>query len=162
MARIIFDLDGTLVESAPSLTAAANALLGELGRAPLVGGDDAELRRARGAGAGRAGAATIPAGCRAADSGPHLERFRAIYNADPVTGTEPIPGVPAALAALAAAGHGLGVCTQKPNLPAVAILKALGLMPPIDGADRRRQPRRDEAGPADARAMPRPSFPRGR
>ena len=48
-----------------------------------------------------------------------------------MTGTVAFPGVREALAALAAAGHGLGVCTQKPNAPAVTILRALGLMPPI-------------------------------
>ena len=48
-----------------------------------------------------------------------------------MTGTVAFPGVREALAGLAAAGHGLGVCTQKPNAPAVTILRALGLMPPI-------------------------------
>ena len=35
MARILFDLDGTLVHSTPTLAAAGNALLAGLGRAPL-------------------------------------------------------------------------------------------------------------------------------
>ena len=42
------------------------------------------------------------------DSAPHVARFRAIYDADPVTGTGPSPACREALAALAAAGHGLG------------------------------------------------------
>jgi phosphoglycolate phosphatase len=130
MGRIIFDLDGTLVESAPSLTAAANRLLAELGREPLavattrgfVGHGVAVLveRVLRHTGG-------VPGGTIA----PHVARFRAIYDADPVTGTVAFPGVAAALAALAAEGHGLGVCTQKPNRPARAILRGLGLMPPI-------------------------------
>jgi len=130
MARIVFDLDGTLVESAPSLTAAANALLAELGRAPL------EVATTRGF-VGHGVKVLVErvldhtGGVPGGDSGPHLDRFRAIYNADPVTGTAAFPGVAAALAALAADGHGLGVCTQKPNLPSVAILRGLGLMPPI-------------------------------
>ena len=116
--------------SAPSLTAAANTLLGELGRAPLA---EATTRSFVGHGVRVLVERVLhhTGGVPGADSAPHLARFRAIYNADPVTGTAPIPGVPAAIAALAAAGHGLGVCTQKPNLPAVAILRALGLMPPI-------------------------------
>ncbi|HVH02951.1 MAG TPA: phosphoglycolate phosphatase [Amaricoccus sp.] len=130
MARIIFDLDGTLVESAPSLTAAANALLAELGREPLSEGTTRTFV-GHGVKVLVERVLTHTGGIPGGDSAPHLERFRAIYNADPVTGTEPIAGVPVALAALAAAGHGLGVCTQKPNLPAVAILKALGLMPPV-------------------------------
>ena len=32
---LAFDLDGTLIDSAPDIADAVNALLGELGRAPL-------------------------------------------------------------------------------------------------------------------------------
>jgi phosphoglycolate phosphatase len=130
MARIVFDLDGTLVESAPTLTAAANRLLAELGRAPL------EVATTRGF-VGHGVRVLVErvldhtGGIPGGDSAPHLARFRAIYNADPVTGTGAFPGVAAALSALAAQGHGLGVCTQKPNLPSLAILRGLGLMPPI-------------------------------
>lgn len=130
MARIIFDLDGTLVESAASLTAAANGLLAELGRDPL----SLETTRSfvgHGVGVLVERVLRHTGGIPGGDPTPHVDRFRTIYNADPLTGTEPIAGVPAALATLAAAGHGLGVCTQKPNLPAAAILKALGLMPPV-------------------------------
>ena len=35
MARLIFDLDGTLVHSAPTIAAAANGMLGEIGRTAL-------------------------------------------------------------------------------------------------------------------------------
>jgi phosphoglycolate phosphatase len=130
MARIIFDLDGTLVHSAPSLAAAGNRLLAELGRAPvdpagyhrfLGRGMRAQVERLLGATGG------IPGG----DVVPHLARYRAIYDADPVSGTEPFIGVRNALDHLAASGHGLGVCTQKPDAPARALLRALGLMPPI-------------------------------
>lgn len=130
MARIIFDLDGTLIDSAPSLSAAIDVLLAELGRPPLpaattrsfVGHGVAVLveRVLRHTGG-------VPGG----DLTPHVGRFRAIYGADPVTGTLVFPGVPQALEALAAAGHGLGVCTQKPGAPARLLLRALGLMPPI-------------------------------
>lgn len=132
MARIVFDLDGTLVDSNPSLAAAGNALLAELGRPPVppevcatfVGHGVRKLvERLLVHGGG------IPGD----DIEPHLARFRVIYGADPVTGTVVFPGVHAALAALAAAGHGLAVCTQKPDAPALALLKGLGLMPPITG-----------------------------
>lgn len=132
MARIVFDLDGTLVHSAPTLAAAGNTLLAEMGRDTLpvervVGhvGHGArhlvtELLRATGG---------VPdEGTDAA-----LSRFHAIYDADPVSGSEPYPAVPDALAALAAAGHGLAVCTQKAVAPSRAILRALGLMPPVTG-----------------------------
>jgi phosphoglycolate phosphatase len=130
MARVIFDLDGTLVDSAASLTAATNALLSELGRAPLssataqgfVGHGVAVLVRRM---LDHTGGIPEP-GLEAC-----VARFRTIYAADPVTGTTTFPGVPEALAALAAEGHGLGVCTQKPHLPARRLLQDLGLMPPI-------------------------------
>jgi phosphoglycolate phosphatase len=132
MARVIFDLDGTLVDSAPSITAAANRVLARLGRPPVsvptvtrfVGQGMAALveRLLRHTGG------VPPEGVA-----PHLARYRAIYGSDPVAGTATFPGVPAALAELAAAGHGLAVCTQKPAEPARRLLEGLGLMPMIGG-----------------------------
>lgn len=132
MARILFDLDGTLVHSTPTLAATGNRVLADLGRPSLdvttvtgfVGNGVRVLVQ-------RMLAAT--GGIPGDDVTPHLERFRDLYAADPLTGTAPMPGVPAALAALAAEGHGLAVCTQKPNAPALAILRGLALMPPIRG-----------------------------
>jgi phosphoglycolate phosphatase len=132
VARFVFDLDGTLVDSAPTITAAANAMLDELGRAPLdretvvgfVGhGMDRLVDRVLEASGG------IPLG----GPGPQRARYRAIYSADPLSGTVVIPGVREALASLDAAGHGLAVCTQKPAGPARALLEGLGLMPPVTG-----------------------------
>jgi phosphoglycolate phosphatase len=130
--RLVFDLDGTLVDSAASLAAATNALLSELGRPPLsvatvrgfVGhGVDALTQRALAATGG------TPPGALA----DLQRRLRAIYAVDPVSGVAVYPGARAALAELAAAGHGLAVCTQKPALPARRLLEALGLAPPIAG-----------------------------
>ncbi len=130
MARVIFDLDGTLIDSNPTLMATANGLLADLGRPAIDAGTCAGfvghgvevlvervLRHTGG----------IPGG----EVAPHVVRFRALYLCDPVTGTAVYPGVAAALAALAAAGHGLGVCTQKPDAPARVLLEALRLMPPV-------------------------------
>ena len=129
-ARIIFDLDGTLVHSAPTLAAAANALLDELGRAPLpvetcvgfVGHGAARLvERVLETSGG------VPGG----GLEQQVARFRSIYEAEPVAGTTLYPDVAATLRQFEAQGHGLGVCTQKPNAPALAILRALDLMPPV-------------------------------
>lgn len=132
MARIVFDLDGTLVDSAPTIAAAANLLLGEYRRPPLpmpvilgfVGHGIANLvvRVLEETGG-------IPEG----GPEPHVERYREIYGHDPVTGTVAYPGVSAALDALASAGHGLAVCTQKADPMALAILRGLALMPPVSG-----------------------------
>jgi phosphoglycolate phosphatase len=132
MARIVFDLDGTLVDSVPTLAAAGNALLSELGRAPLdadtvtdfVGNGVAKLVERMLHASGGVPETGLPSA---------LARFRAIYDADPLTGTTLYPGVHDSLAALKAAGHGLAVCTQKANAPALAILRGLGLMPPVTG-----------------------------
>ena len=132
MARIVFDLDGTLVHSVPTIAAAANAMLGEIGRGPVPVETVAGF-------VGKGVRVLVErlldhtGGVPAAGSAPHFDRYRAIYAADPVTLTEPYPGVPAALARLAEAGHGLAVCTQKPDAPARAILTGLRLMPPIAG-----------------------------
>jgi phosphoglycolate phosphatase len=113
MARIVFDLDGTLVDSAPTIAAAGNVLLAELGREPVavatltgfVGHGMAVLvERLLDHTGGVPGGAV----------GPHLSRYRAIYGADPVTGTELYPGVADALARLREAGHGLAVNTLLP------------------------------------------------
>ena len=130
MARVIFDLDGTLVHSAPTIAAAANALVAELGREVLpiatvlgfVGhGMERLVTRVLEATGG------VPAGGVA----PHLARYRGIYEADPLSGTQVYVGVGDALGRLAAAGHGLGVCTQKPVAPSRNILAGFGLMPPV-------------------------------
>jgi len=132
VARLIFDLDGTLIDSAPTITAAGNALLTELGREPLA---TRTIMSFVGKGVRNlvAGMLEEDGGIPGGDLAPHLARYREIYEADPIAGTEPYPGVREALAALVAAGHGLGVCTQKPNPSALRILRDLGLMPPITG-----------------------------
>lgn len=130
MARIIFDLDGTLIDSIGSLVAAVNALLAEFGRDPL---DEAMVSGFVGHGVTvlMTRALTHTGGIPGGDVAPHVGRFQAIYNADPVAGTRVYAGVHEALGALAAAGHGLGVCTQKPHRPSLTLLRALGLMPPV-------------------------------
>ncbi len=123
---VVFDLDGTLIDSAPDIAAAANAMLREIGREALplqrivsfVGNGVPKLvERCLDATGGR-----DEAGFRAA-----LAIFRRVYDADPATLTRPYPGVPELLEALAGAGFALGICTNKPEAPSRAILEALGL-----------------------------------
>ncbi len=130
--RLIFDLDGTLIESLPSLAAACNALLAELGRAPL---DPAVIQTHVGHGMARLVAGVIDASGGAASLDPAAcrRRFREIYAADPVTGAHVFESVPQVLAGLSSTGHGLAVCTQKPDLPTGLLLHGLGLMPPVAG-----------------------------
>lgn len=131
-ARVVFDLDGTLVDSIPTMADAGNRMLAELGRPPVSIEECAGF-----VGNGVARLVERLLLCRGGLPGegldPAVARFRAIYGADPVTGTHAYPGVGEALARLADAGHWLAVCTQKPNAPALAILRGLRMMPPVTG-----------------------------
>ncbi|MEO0912990.1 MAG: HAD hydrolase-like protein, partial [Pseudomonadota bacterium] len=130
MARLIFDLDGTLVHSLPALARAGNALLAELGRPPVT------ERTYRGY-VGRGMAAQVTdllagsGGLPEPGLAPHLERFLEIYNADPITGCTLFPGAADALAVLAAS-HRIGVSTQKPEAAAWHLLEAMGLAHAIE------------------------------
>ncbi len=121
--RIVFDLDGTLVDSAPSLSAAGAALLAELGRPPV----DVETYKTF---VGRGVLKQVErlllhtGGIPGGDPAPHFERFKQLY--DPLSKTRPYPGAVAAVAALAAQGWRIGVCTQKAEAPARAILAHFG------------------------------------
>lgn len=130
MARLIFDLDGTLVHSAPTIAAAANGLLVGIGREPLP---MSAILAHVGHGMRRLVEDVLSetGGVPSEGVDHHLAIYQRIYFADPLTGTEPYPGVAEALARLAAAGHGMAVCTQKPDKPSRDILEGFALMPPI-------------------------------
>jgi phosphoglycolate phosphatase len=127
---VIFDLDGTLVDSVPDLHAASAAMLRGLGRAPLP------LDEVRGF-VGN-GVARLVERCLAATGGADAvlraearALFDAAYIRDIATLTRPYDGVEAALDALAARGCRLGVCTNKPEAMAAEVLAGLGLAPRI-------------------------------
>lgn len=120
--RLICDLDGTLIDSAPALCAAGNTLLDALDRPPVtvetykqfIGlGQRVQVERLLRHTGG------IPGG----DVAPWLARFRAAY--DPGAATA-YPGAAEALRTLAAQGWRLAVCTQKPEGKARQALAATG------------------------------------
>ncbi len=124
---LVFDLDGTLVDTAPDLAGAMNAVLIENGRPPVP---PAEVRHMVGRGA-RAliergfevtGGAVDPA-----DLDRHFDHFIAYYGAHVADASLPFPHVTDVLTRLKAAGHELGVCTNKPEALAVSLLDALNL-----------------------------------
>ncbi|MBV0912069.1 phosphoglycolate phosphatase [Anianabacter salinae] len=123
MAAIVFDLDGTLIDSAPDICGIANALLDRVGRAPIT---LAETRDFIGNGAG-----VFVARLRAARDLPDADHDRLLaefirrYD-DAVHLTRPYPGVEEALSALLRAGHVLGICTNKPIRPTRVVLRHLG------------------------------------
>jgi phosphoglycolate phosphatase len=112
-ATVVFDLDGTLVDTAPDLAAATNHALATLGLAPL---SVAALRPYIGHGS----KAMIAAGLRLADTlvGEHQlkelhEHFLDFYAGNVAVASRPYEGIPELLAALTAAGARLAVCTNK-------------------------------------------------
>lgn len=145
-AVIAFDLDGTLVDTAPDLIGTLNVLLtGEgLPALPL-----AEARPFIGHGARR----LIERGFDAA--GEHLaadrldglfEQFLAHYNANIAVESRPFPGVLAALDAMAGAGARLVVCTNKRTDLSVNLLDALDMtrrFKAVIGADAAPAPKPD-------------------
>ena len=126
MIGVVFDLDGTLVDSAPDIHRVANEVLALEGLSPI---SFAQARSFIGNGVSvfvsRALAAqgAPPEGQRHARM---VAAFSARYERAHAL-TKLYPGVREALAALGAAGHRLGLCTNKPIGPTRAVLAHFGL-----------------------------------
>ena len=124
---IAFDLDGTLIDTAPDLAASLNAVLAEQGLAP-VSMEAARTMVGHGAKAmiERGYAATgIPLPPEATPR--FVERFIEIYRARIADESRPFPGCLEALEALEDAGAVLVVATNKRTDLAVAVIEALGM-----------------------------------
>jgi phosphoglycolate phosphatase len=138
-ATIAFDLDGTLVDTAPDLVAALNAVLAEQGLAPLPF-EDARMMVGRGA------KALIEQGYAATglplppELAPDLfELFIEIYLARIARESRPFEGLVETLEALTSDGARLCVCTNKRTDLSLALLDALDLTRHFDaivGADK--------------------------
>ena len=124
---LVFDLDGTLVDTAPDLVDTLNVVFAREGlpavpydsaRAMIGGGAKAMLLR----GLEADGRAATPA---------LMDRLFAEYIAhytDHIAvRSRPFPGLIEALDALAASGHRFAVCTNKLERLSVRLLRALGL-----------------------------------
>ena len=135
---IAFDLDGTLVDTAPGVTRALNGALARAGRTAFdmevvrgwIGpGPDALIARALAAGGGPAEPG-LAARLRA--------DFDALTLADPLAGSEPFEGI-RGLLALLTPRYPLVVVTNKPTPLARAVLQATGILhrfAAVHGADR--------------------------
>lgn len=135
---IAFDLDGTLVETAPDIIGTLNTILGEYDVAPFPY-DAARKLVGRGARALiRNGFAAANVALSEADEPGMVTKFIDIYRARIDLESRPFPGLEAALDALSAAGATLAVCTNKPTELSVLLLTRLGLIDRFDsvrGAD---------------------------
>lgn len=124
---IVFDLDGTLAETAPDIIGTLNLILQREGLAPVP---VAKARDLVGAGA----KALIQRGFqlqgRPLDDGTLevlFERFLHLYAGRVADESHLYPGVEAALAELTADGFVLAVCTNKPEHHSRLLLEALGI-----------------------------------
>ena len=109
-ATIVFDLDGTLVDTAPDLTNALNHVLTSRGHAAV----SAETVRSS---VGLGARAMIEVALRRAGAADDIDQmlveFLVHYEANIARESRPFPGAVAALEGLAASGATLAVCTNK-------------------------------------------------
>lgn len=126
---LLFDLDGTLVDSAPDLIAATNDLLRELGHEPAA---SASLRAYAGSGARGMLGQTL----RVHPGDDRYEvlkqRLHAHYEARSGVGTRCFDQVPELLRVARAAGLRLGIVTNKLRRFAQTNAMELALMPPAE------------------------------
>jgi phosphoglycolate phosphatase len=124
---LIFDLDGTLVDTAPDLLGALNAILAREGRRMV---EYADLRHLVGFGAGTM---MTEAFKMTGDAMPEdrvaelVNDYVAHYRRHIAVASRPFPGVEATLAGLRGAGARLGVLTNKPQELTDLLLPALSL-----------------------------------
>lgn len=122
---VVFDLDGTLADTAPDLTAALNHSLVQLGRTPvpedsvrhMVGHGARALLQKGLAATGEVSEELIEAG---------FPIFLDHYSANIAVGTRPFPGLEAALDELSAMGVKLAICTNKLEGLSRELIDALG------------------------------------
>jgi N-acetyl-D-muramate 6-phosphate phosphatase len=120
---VLFDLDGTLLDTAPDMGATLNALLQEHGL-PALG---AELIRPK---VSRGSRALVTLGFGAgtpAEHAPRIERFLALYSQRLAVDTQPFEGVLPLLGSLESRGLPWGIVTNKPGWLAQPLLQTLQL-----------------------------------
>lgn len=124
---VIFDLDGTLVDTAPDLMRATNHVLEVRGRR-AISMDEVRVFVGHGARAlltrGLAATGGLPEGY---DVEPDYHRFVDYYSKNIAGGSAPFPGLIPLLDRLKAEGFAMGVCTNKLEGLSVQLLEALDM-----------------------------------
>jgi phosphoglycolate phosphatase len=121
---VVFDLDGTLIDSRRDLADSVNALLAELGAAPL---DLDAVTAMVGEGAAMLVRRALAASGLREDLPGALQRFLAHYDERLTAHTRPYEGITEALEDLQSHGLALAVLTNKPQRASVEILERLEL-----------------------------------
>ena len=124
---IVFDLDGTLVDTAPDLVDTLNIILAREGLAPvpfdrarnMIGGGARTLIERGLQAEGRSGVA--------AEVDRLYKDFVAHYGEHLADRSQPFPGAIAAIEQLAARGCSFAICTNKLEWLSVRLLEALGI-----------------------------------
>ncbi|WP_064705180.1 HAD family hydrolase [Rhizobium bangladeshense] len=124
---VVFDLDGTLLDTHTDLVESLNHTIAALGLEPVTYDDLTHL-------VGQGARVMIERACRlrghplSADTLPPLvERFVAHYAGNMPGHTQPYPGLIAAMDLLKSGGYSLAVCTNKMESLARGLLEKLGL-----------------------------------
>ena len=124
---VLFDFDGTLVDSAPDIIAALNRLLGELGHTPV----NYHAFRTRAGDGARNLLEQVLTGRGASITDAELpglvERLLAHYYETMTDNTRPYPAVPDILAEIYQSGMALAVCTNRTQATTEQLLSHFGL-----------------------------------
>lgn len=124
---VVFDLDGTLVDTLPDMLHALNGALAQLGFPPVAAGD---MRAATNEGlAGMARQALRLHGAPSRYRRDLLDRFQQCYAHRLCADSRAFQGARALLQALTARGVTCALCTNKPEALAVGLVQSLGLRP---------------------------------
>ncbi len=117
----IFDLDGTLLNTLPTITHYVNMTLAEDGLAPI---SEEECRGFIGNGAAKLiqRAYALRKASNEDGSGERLRRYMDHYDSDPLYLTRPYPGIPELLSRLKEGGIRVGVVSNKQHSSTVSIV----------------------------------------
>ena len=129
--NIVFDLDGTLIDSAPDIQTVAGQVLGRLRKPALTLQETRDF-------IGEGGAVFVSRMMAARGipetTASHADIYREFISLYEFAVDKAVfyPGAFETLVRLKADGHRLGLCTNKPERPARAVLRHMGLEPVFD------------------------------